>query len=150
MKYISTVIKNNKKKFLLFCLVGSLAFILDGLTCQLLIKFVGLAPSNARAISIFLAMNFSWLINRSLTFNIIYKKKISEWIAFITIISFGNAINYFMFLYSIKILGESHFYIWLSLMTGSLSGLFFNFTFTKFLYKFFLKTYKSKLNSLSI
>lgn len=147
MKLFSVVIKNNKSKLFLFSIVGILAFVLDGFMCQILIKIVGLSANIARAISIFTAMNFSWLMNRKHTFKVTYKKKLSEWVAFIALISIGNTINYFMFLYSINILGVSQLHIWVSLAIGSLSGLFFNFTATKFLYKFLLKISKSKLNS---
>ena len=146
MKIIFKVFRENKEEFLLFSLMGILAFILDGLICQILITIIGLSPNIARVISLFTAMNFSWLMNRKHTFKAFYKKKFIEWVLFIALISIGNAINYFTFLYSIKILGTSQLNIWASVVAGSLSGLFFNFTSAKFLYKFFLKKPKSKLS----
>lgn len=123
------------KDFLIFCSVGAIGFLIDGLICQFLFLNFLISPTYARVFSVFCSMNFSWIANRRLSFKVSYKKTFREWISYMSALSLGILINYIVFLVSLNFLGHSSFNIWLSLIFGSISGLFFNFNFARYIFE---------------
>jgi putative flippase GtrA len=123
------------KKFIYFCCIGAVGFLIDGLICQLLFLKFFISPVYARIISVFCSMNFSWIMNRKLSFKVHYKKTFKEWVSYMSALSLGILVNYTIFLVSLNFLGHSSFNIWLSLILGSISGLFFNFNFASYIFE---------------
>jgi putative flippase GtrA len=123
------------KDFIIFCCVGAIGFLIDGLICQALYLNFLISPIYARVFSIFCSMNFSWITNRKFSFKVSYKKTFREWFSYMSALSLGILINYIVFLVSLYFLGHSSFNIWLSLIFGSISGLFFNFNFARYIFE---------------
>jgi len=123
------------KKFIIFCCIGVIGFLIDGLICQVLFLKFFISPVYARVFSVFCSMNFSWIANRSLSFKVGYKKTFKEWISYVSALSLGILVNYIIFLISLNFLGHSSFNIWFSLVLGSISGLFFNFNFASYIFE---------------
>lgn len=85
-----------QSRFYFFAIVGGIGFIIDSSLFAILHFTLGYAVS--RFISIFTAMTFTWLANRSLTFQVITRPNYSEWIKYFSINSFGALINFTVFL----------------------------------------------------
>jgi putative flippase GtrA len=136
MIFLQTL-KNSRFSF--FCIFGAIGFVIDGVICNYIYLNFNTTPHFARIISIFFSMNFSWIANRTFTFKINYFKSFKEWISYLSMLSVGVLINYFVFIFSLFILGETQINIWISLAAGSLSGLVFNYNSAKFLFSFLQK-----------
>jgi putative flippase GtrA len=111
-----------------FALIGAAAFVVDAALLQAGVA-LGLAKPAARVVSLFLAMNFSFALNRAVTFAAFRGTPLQrQWAMFMAANSLGAGINYLVFL----ALGTGQGWFAgapvLAVAAGSIAGLGFNFT----------------------
>lgn len=124
-----------RSQLLRFGFVGTLGFAADSAVLLFFHRLLKFDPYSARAISIFVAMNVTWLGNRHLTFRDrrarSYPAIFSEWARFIVTNALGAAINYSVFALFVRFgptpLNSPYF----GLVAGVAAGLTFNFIFSK-------------------
>ena len=78
-------------------MAGSVAFAVDAGVLTLLTQAVGMPVLAARLIAISLAMVVSWLINRSLTFQVRTPPALLEFVRFASVAWTAAALNYAVF-----------------------------------------------------
>lgn len=135
MSSIFHLVRNSR--FVRFGLVGAAGFVVDTSVLFVFFQLIGFPYSLARAISIFTAMNFTWLGNRTLTFHEHAAREahamFGEWARFLATNSFGALVNW----------GVSNVLVhwapypannpYVALMAGVAVGLVFNFFFSRHL-----------------
>lgn len=83
-------------RFFRFLLVGGIGFVIDsGLTLGLIA--LGLSPLRARPPAILVAMAFTWLANRHVTFAVGNKKSVSEAVRYSAVALLAALINYLIY-----------------------------------------------------
>jgi len=133
---IASLIERLKKShFVRFGIVGAGGFVVDASVLFVLFQLIQLPYIAARAISIFSAMNFTWMGNRMLTFRAHAAREagaiVAEWSRFLLTNAIGAAINW---LVSILFKYEAPSPLnnpYLALVAGVAVGLVFNFTLSK-------------------
>jgi len=119
-------------RFLRFAVVGAGGFIVDTGVLFLMHRGVGLDPYSARAISIFIAMNFTWLGNRSLTFRdkaaTRPREMAAEWARFVSANALGAIANYSAYAALVRFAPWPVSNPYLALIVGVAVGLALNFT----------------------
>jgi putative flippase GtrA len=122
-------------RFLRFGIVGAGGFVVDSSVLFLMHRIIGLDPYSARAISIFVAMNFTWMGNRQLTFREHRAKKpgamLQEWARFIATNLLGALVNYAVYAAVVRFAPPPLDNLYLALAMGVGAGLVFNFTLSK-------------------
>ena len=119
-------------EFLKFGIVGTTALIFE--SCLIFIFFkVGLDPKYSRIITIPLAILLTWHLNRTFTFKNNNKKKIKQYSKYFIVIMFGISINYSVYLYFLELFQTVKLGYIIALCLGSISSMFFNFSFSKFI-----------------
>jgi len=123
-------------RFLRFCMVGAVGFVVDGGILLLLTQGLGLGPLRSRAISFSAAVITTWVINRIWAFRDRPQASISrELFAYISMQVFGLAINFSLYTYLVLYaeVPFNHPLIALCIATGV--SLLFNFaTLVKFVF----------------
>src|SRR3990167_9608825 len=121
-----------QSQFCFFAIIGSIGFIIDSSLFALLHFTLGYAAS--RFISIFTAMTFTWLANRTLTFQVLTKPTHTEWIKYFSINSFGALINFSVFLSLVhtSVFLKDNYIIPLAIATGV--SMWFNFGLSRILF----------------
>lgn len=126
------------KKFFKFSIVGFICFLIDLTFTILLIKIFGFPKTFARFPSWLIAVSSSYLLNKNFTFksNIQkFKKKgkrIKRFIFYISSQALGGLVN--IMVYSISII-YFNFSITISIILGTIFGLFLNFAGAKTILK---------------
>jgi putative flippase GtrA len=122
--------------FIRFGMVGAGGYVVDTAVLALDTHFLGLDPYSGRALSIFIAMTFTWLGNRTLTFREHAARGSAraiarEWLKFLGANIVGAVVNYstYALLVAYGPAPLSNKYV--ALICGVLAGLVFNFTLSK-------------------
>jgi putative flippase GtrA len=121
--------------FIRFALVGAGGYIVDTGVLAWDTGVAGLDFKTGRAVSIFVAMAFTWLGNRYLTFADRRARSLSgamqEWLKFIGANGVGAVVNYgtSVLLVSFAVQPFNHKFV--AQACGVLAGLIFNFTLSK-------------------
>ena len=92
-------------RFLRFCLVGAVGFLLDAGTLYWLLAVTPLGPLPARALSYLLAATGTWLLNRRYTFGDHRNERPlnREWVHYLAVNALGGGLNYLT--YALLVLG---------------------------------------------
>jgi putative flippase GtrA len=121
-----------RSRFLRFGVVGAGGFVVDSTVLFVMHRLVGLDPYSARAISIFVAMNFTWMGNRQLTFREHAATDATamarEWARFIATNLLGALVNYGVYAAVVHFAPPPLDNLYLALALGVGAGLVFNFT----------------------
>jgi len=124
-----------ESRFLRFGIVGACGFVVDTFVLYLLHRRLGLDPYSARAISIFTAMNFTWMGNRLITFRAhaatTPSEMAGEWARFLLTNALGAAINYAVYAAIVRFAPPPVNNPFVGLAAGVAVGLAFNFTLSK-------------------
>jgi putative flippase GtrA len=120
--------RDEARRFVSFALIGAAVFVVDAVLLQVGVG-LGLAKPAARVVSLFLAMNLSFALNRAVTFASFRGTPLPrQWAMFMAANSLGAGINYLVFL----ALGTGQGWFAgapvLAVAAGSIAGLGFNFT----------------------
>ena len=121
------------RRFILFCISGTIAFIVDTLVFYL--GALWLPYYLARALSFFAGVVTTWLFNRNITFkgHVFRGSLIKEFLVYFSSMGFGGAVNYTAFILCFKFIPLVSAYPVLGIAAGSIAGLFVNFALSKFL-----------------
>ena len=123
--------KNNITRFISFCVSGTLGFLIDSVTYYLLSTLF--AFYIARFISFFVAVIFTWLFNRTISFN---DKKFQgsmakEFMYYFSSMAIGGVANYLSFIGLMEYVEIVKDYPVIGIAVGSVVGLAINFTLSK-------------------
>ena len=119
-------------EFIKFGIVGTTALIFESSLILIFFK-VGLDPKYSRIITIPLAILLTWYLNRTFTFKNKNKQKIKQYGKYFMVIMFGISINYSVYIYFLELFQTVRYGFILALCLGSISSMFFNFAFSKFI-----------------
>lgn len=121
-----------QSRFYFFAIIGLIGFIIDTGIFSLL--HVKLDYALSRFISILTAMTFTWIANRTITFQMQTKPTHTEWAKYFSVNSFGALINFTVFLSLVhtSIFLKDNYLIPLALATGV--SMWFNFGFSRKLF----------------
>ncbi len=121
------------KRFFLFCVSGTLGFLVD--TAVFYLGALWLAYYLARLISFLAGVVTTWLFNRNITFQGFSFKGglIREFLVYLSSMGLGGAVNYAAFVLCFEFCPLVAAYPILGIAVGSIAGLFVNFALSKFL-----------------
>jgi len=115
-------------QFIKFCMVGTVGFITDSLLLLLFSEFCNIYFS--RLLSFSVALYITWLLNSAFTFSSGEKKTFLKYVLSSLI---GGAMNYLAYVMVVHYLGlSSRGELMFAVGVGSIVGLAFNFTISKF------------------
>lgn len=97
---------NTFRKFMAFCVVGGLAFLID-IGFVNLFFFLGLPFPTARTFSITLALVFNFFVNRSFTFKAKHTHAKKQVLPFIVVYVIANLVNLFSSILIVNLAGEN-------------------------------------------
>jgi putative flippase GtrA len=121
--------------FMRFALVGAGGYVVDTGMLALDTGVWGLDFKSGRALSIFIAMGFTWLGNRYLTFRERRARSFSgamqEWLKFIGANLIGAVVNYGSSVLLVLYAASPFNHKFVAQACGVLAGLIFNFTLSK-------------------
>ena len=107
-------------RFLKFCGIGIVAFLVDVVAFQATVSLAGASPYDARVVSFFVATTAAWWLNRTFTFhdaNNVRPER--QWARFMAANLVGGAVNYAVFALMIATLAIAAAYPVLALAAGS-------------------------------
>ncbi len=123
------------KQIFLFTVTGGIGFIIDSGVFLYLYYLENINISTSRILSFFIAVFFTWLLNRRYTFNTeknkTKKEKTKEYLLYFKAQSIGAAINFVIFfalIYSLNIFKQIPV---LALAAGSITAMFYNYFMSK-------------------
>jgi putative flippase GtrA len=114
-------------RFLRFCAVGTLAYLVDAGVLTALVSGAGLDPYAARVVSFLTAASFTWWLNRHWTFEVKRAPTRAEWLTYVTLMLIGAAVNYGTYAAAIMWWPLAREHLWLGVALGSVAGLGVNF-----------------------
>lgn len=121
--------KEEVAQFFRFCVVGTIAFLVDTGAMEFAIRYLDLSAHTARFVSIPIAMQVAYLLNLTFTFR--HKDGIcfKTWWRFIAGNLAGAAINYGTFVFTLyEVLSESsRLDRMMAIVAGTGTGLVFNY-----------------------
>ena len=122
-------------RFLRFCAVGTVGFVIDAGILQALVVGAQANPYAARIVSFLAAASGTWLMNRRYTFEVSHKPTHAEWLRYIGLMVLGALVNYGAFALCITFWAFAHAQPWLGVAVGSIAGLGVNFTTSRRLFR---------------
>ena len=125
-----------RHSFARFAAVGTVGYMVDAAVLALDTRWLGMDPYSGRVLSIFVAMTFTWLGNRYLTFA---RRRAHgaagtarEWLKFIGANAVGGLINYSVYAALVHSGPPPWDDKYAAQFLGVLAGLLFNFTLSRF------------------
>lgn len=126
-----------RKAFVRFALVGAGGYVVDAGVLAAGTNWGGLDPYSGRVLSIFVAMTFTWMGNRTLTFAQRRARGLGgmarEWARFVGANAVGALINYGLYAALVHSGPEPFNDKYVAQFLGVLAGMIFNFTLSHFL-----------------
>ena len=119
--------KTELHKFLRFCIVGGIGFIVDGGLLQCGIIFLGLGPIIARVPSFLTAVLVTWYLNKNFTFQNKNKGFLESFPIYISTNSVGLAINFGTYSAGVLLIPFMNQYPLIPLAIGAVIAMFFNY-----------------------
>jgi len=114
-------------RFIKFCIVGGLAFILDAGILTLAIKF-GLSPISGRGISFMVATFFTWICNRTFTFRVAKSDSLfKELLRYLGVNILAFSINWLVYIFAINTLTIMYQIPALALIPATAVSMLFNY-----------------------
>ena len=113
-------------RFFKFGIVGVSALAIESLIIFTL-KYAGISPKISRLISLPIAILYTWYLNRNFTFKNKDRNKIKQLSIYYFFMICGVIINYSVYLFILRILGEETVSFLIAISFGSLSSMTFNF-----------------------
>jgi putative flippase GtrA len=113
-----------------FAVIGTAAFLVDTAVLYLVRDAVGLYAG--RVISFFVAVTFTWALNRRFTFpEVPGAPALRQWLQFVGANGIGAAVNYAVYAVLVTFVPFIAIHPVIAVGAGALSGLGFNFTASK-------------------
>jgi putative flippase GtrA len=121
-------------EFFKFSLVGTLGFVVDAASLQILVSLAGINPYASRLFSYLLAATTTWWLNRRFTFaacnDVCWQ---SQWLRYLVVNAAGGGVNYGVYALCIFLVEFVRHHLYLGVATGSVAGLAVNFTASRYL-----------------
>lgn len=114
-------------RFLRFCAVGTLGFVIDAGVLLALTALAGFGPYGARVFSFLAAASATWWLNRRFTFAVEHSASRREWAAYLGLMLLGAAVNYGAYALLITAWDLARSHLWIGVAAGSIAGLAVNF-----------------------
>lgn len=115
-------------RLLIFGLVGTLGFVVDGSVFMVGLHLLNLSPFEARGIAFLVALTVTWYGNRTFTFiNRTHSNKISQWQKYFFAASVSAIPNFTVFFLIISSLPASEVSSLVAMVGGILTGMLSNF-----------------------
>ncbi|MEZ5465047.1 MAG: GtrA family protein [Lysobacteraceae bacterium] len=116
------------RQFILFCISGAVAFLIDSGITHLLVHRVGLEPFRARIPAILAAVLFTWLYNRHITFRQQRsRRRLAELGRYVVGNALGLIANYGAYALVIATVAISREWPIIAVAAGSMAGLGVNY-----------------------
>ena len=121
-------------EFFKFSLVGTLGFVVDAASLQILVSLAGINPYASRLFSYFLAATTTWWLNRRFTFaacnDACWQ---SQWLRYLVVNAAGGGVNYGVYALCLFFSEFVRHHLYLGVAAGSVAGLAVNFTASRYL-----------------
>lgn len=114
-------------RFLRFCAVGTIGFVIDAGVLLALTQAGGFGPYGARVLSFLAAASATWWLNRRFTFRVAHGASRREWMAYVGLMLLGAAVNYGAYAVLITVWEVARAHLWIGVAAGSIAGLAVNF-----------------------
>lgn len=115
------------RQFLLFCIAGTLGFLVDAGIVQALVA-QGADPYLARLFSFLCALTATWAFNRRYTFGAVRSERAGrEWLRYFVAMLGGFAVNYAVYAVLVYSLPDIRRWPALGVAAGSIAGLLVNY-----------------------
>ena len=111
------------KRFLRFCVVGALAYLVDAGVLTGLVSGLAADPYAARVASFLAAASFTWWLNRRWTFEVKREPTRSEWLSYVALMVIGAVVNYGTYAAAITWWPLAREHLGLAVALGSIAGL---------------------------
>lgn len=121
-------------RFLRFCVVGTVGFVIDAGILQVLVVAMHANPYAARIPSFLAAASGTWLMNRRYTFAVSHEPTRGEWLRYVAFMVLGALVNYGAFALCIAFWAFAQAQPWLGAAVGSVAGLGVNFTASRLIF----------------
>lgn len=121
-------------RFLRFCVVGTLGFVVDAGLLAALADGLGMDPYLARVFSFLAAATVTWWLNRHYTFEARRAPSRAEWARYLLLMLLGAAINYGAYALAITFWDVARARLWIGVAIGSVAGLAVNFATSRALF----------------
>ena len=96
--------RDELRKFIPFCVVGGIGFIVDAGILTLLVHGFGFGPLSSRLVSFPCALTATWYLNRRVTFShAVSNKPGQEWLRYALVGVVGNLINFIVYVVCIRL-----------------------------------------------
>ncbi|WP_167730640.1 GtrA family protein [Terasakiella sp. SH-1] len=125
--------KETRRQLLGFLVTGGLAFMLDGGILQALVTGLEMSPFTARSISFSIAVVFTWLMNRKISFKVSTPLSFKEFFGYLSTQSFGLSINVGVYTAVIFTVELAQTYPFFALIPATALSMVFNFVAMKYL-----------------
>lgn len=121
-------------EFFKFSLVGTLGFVVDAASLQILVSLAGINPYLSRLFSYLLAATTTWWLNRRFTFAAgsdgCWK---GQWLRYLVVNAAGGGVNYGVYALCLFLSELVRQHLYLGVAAGSIAGLAVNFTASRYL-----------------
>ncbi len=121
-----------RQELLRFTLVGAAGFVVDAGALTMVMHAFGLGLYSGRVFSYLCAATFTWICNRRFTFAARAGAPALEWLRFLGANAIGGAVNYGVYAAIVTFTAVGEAWPVVGVGAGSLSGMVFNFTVSKF------------------
>ena len=120
------------RQFLLFCIAGTIGFLVDASVVQALVA-LGADPYAARLFSFLCALTATWAFNRHYTFGAARSARVGrEWLRYFFAMLGGFAVNYSVYAVLVYSLPTIRQWPALGVAAGSIAGLVVNYLSSRF------------------
>ena len=120
--------RDELRKFIPFCVVGGIGFIVDAGILTLLVHGFGFGPLSSRLVSFPCALTATWYLNRRVTFShAVSNKPGQEWLRYALVGVVGNLINFVVYVACIRLSQTMFGYPEMALAIASIVALVFNY-----------------------
>ncbi len=132
MSVMSAQRRETLLQFLRFAAIGTAGVFVDSAALYAAMNGLGLDHYSGRLLSWFVAATFTWAMNRRFTFAD-GRPPLRQWLAFLAANSIGGFVNYAVYAALVAASPTVEAIPFLGVGAGSIAGLFFNFTVSKWL-----------------
>lgn len=117
-----------------FSVIGTLGFLVDAGSLQILVSAAGLNPYVSRLFSYLLAATTTWWGNRRFTFTSCHDACWkSQWLRYLVVNAVGGGVNYGVYVLCLLLSEFVRQHLYLGVAAGSIAGLTVNFTASRWL-----------------
>ncbi|MDP9196617.1 MAG: GtrA family protein [Pseudomonadota bacterium] len=133
MKRHQSIFIHTARQFLMFAAVGTIGFLVDAGTLWLVMQ-AGAGLYSGRVLSFLVAATATWALNRHFTFRGPHHgSRARQWLAFLSVNAPGGLVNYGVYSGLVMFVPLCAAYPVLAVGAGSIAGLVFNFTASRWL-----------------